>query len=648
MRFGGFVRCGVRDPRLQEERPLADATRREASARRLSEVEADRAEVDGLLVDWWSEVLSHDSLGEQETMDHIERLRTQCSALSSKPQELALTALGVLIRATEEVDRSVGARLLGESAATAVRRTTTAVELDRAVRFLAGCWEAVKALQEALLRSPAWPASTKTLSVGSVPVDDLRGRQFDRAPCSELLVDEERQARERGVSAYFWGHHSELPLNETSLVRLSLVARRDWADLAIEADALPLRGFRDWLWFYLHLDDDRESILALLRAAPPVFAGGAWTGSTSALAALRASIRHAERLHERLSQATRGYRPAPDAEAKLKALEEEELPAWLREVAEVAIARSDGRDLLTVFGASLVENDLRPPWSGRPMWPASHHALCAIHAKLAPKPTVAQCQHLAEVGGVPSNRTTIDRATYLITSAVFDADPKGVWAWYRELLRNNDDDLCWQARSCRRRAICYFALAERLGQLPDPFGEWRSAWKTLFVTDRERARFTRTCQNALHPSLHLLRVAVELLRQSPSRNDARRFLGEVLECTRILLESYASRFNPLNPEFALDALDVAVCIPGADWRTVVGRYRTLLTSATNRIYVATLLLEAGAPFGEVESALEVAPHRLLDTVAELRGDINFAHLCEFVSEAAERHEPKQVEEASAP
>lgn len=640
----------MRDPRLLEEWALAAAAkRRDAGTRRRASVsESERAEVDRLLADWWSEVLSQDLLGEHDKMDHVERLRTKCSSLSPESQKLALTAASALARDTEEVDGNVGARLLGESAAAVVRCAPTAVELDRAVRLLADCWEAVESLEEALLRPPAWPTSTDTLSVASVPIEALLGHHFDRVPSSDVLVEEESKARERGVSAYFWGHYPELPLNETSLVRLLLVARRDWADVAIQADALPLRTFRDWLWLSLHLDDDRESILALLRAAPPVFVNDAWTGSTCALAALRASVRHAEKLHDRLAQATRAYPPAPDAGPKLKALEEDELPAWLRSVAEVAIARSDGRVLLTLFASTLVRHDLSPPWNGQRSWPASRHALRAIYESLAPKPTLAECQQIAGIGGVPSNRTTIEFATYLITSAVLDADPKGVWAWYRELLLKNDDDLCWQAKSCHGRAVCYFSLAERLGQLPDPFGEWRSVWRALFVTDRERARFATLDQNAQYPSLHLLRVGAELLRQAPSGSGAWQFLEEILDCTRILLDGYTRRFNPIKPEVVLDMLDVAVRLPGGAWRTVAGNYRALLSSATNRIYVAAVLLEAGALFSEIESAIEVAPHRLADTIAELRDDIGVHHLCAFVSEAAKRHEREQSEEAWAP
>src|SRR5690606_1477525 len=125
--------------------------------------------------------------------------------------------------------------------------------------------------------------------------------------------------------------------------------------------------------------------------------------------------RHSEKLHDLLAQATRAYPPVPDAEPKLKALEEDELPAWLRSVAEVAIARSDGRVLLILFASILVRHDLRPPWNGQRSWTANRHALRAIYESLAPKPTLAECQQIAGIGGVPSNRTTIEFATYLIT-----------------------------------------------------------------------------------------------------------------------------------------------------------------------------------------------------------------------------------------
>ncbi len=631
----------MRDPRLIDAWALAaEARRREATDLYLAAVAAtDRNEVDSLLSLWWSEVLAHDPRGEQWRNDQLERLQTMCSSLSSGPRMLALAALSALGRGTTDVAQNAGARILGASAAAVVRRATGAVELDRAVRLLTDCWEAVNVLQEILLQEPAWPPSTDVLSVASAPIDDLLAPHYDRVPTS-LLIEEEREARERGISGYFWGHYRELPLNETSIVRLTLMARRDWGDVAIQADALPLRALRDWLWLTLDLDEDRESILALLRAAPPVFANDAWTGSTSALAALRASVRHPEKLQARLSQATRAYAPASDAEAKLKSLEDDELPRWLRKVADVTLERSDGRVLLVLFASKLLREDLSPPSSGQRSWRASHHALRAINQALAPKPSLAECQQVARMGGIASNRSTIDHATCLITSAAFGADSKQVWAWYRELLLKNDDDLCWQARSCHRRALCYNALAERLGQLADPLGEWRWVWKSLFVTDREAARFAPDRRNALYPSLHLVRVGIEFLRQAPSRNCAWNFFQELLAHTHALVSNEAGVFCPPPPEIALEAMDVGPRIPGAAWAAELAGYRHLLLSARNRVYVAALLLEGGASFPEAQAAVEDAPRRLMDSVAELRSSgeaLTAYHLCELIASAAEQH-----------
>jgi hypothetical protein len=130
-------------------------------------------------------------------------------------------------------------------------------------------------------------------------------------------------------------------------------------------------------------------------------------------------------------------------------------------------------------------------------------------------------------------------------------------------------------------------------------------------------------------------IAVRLL--NPSRHHA---------SSRASIENYERRVNPIKPEVVLYVLDVAVRISGGAWRTVVARYGTLLSRPTNRIRFAAVLLETGASFGEIEPAIEVAPHRLVDTIAELRNDFSVHRLCEFVSEAAKRYERNLSEEAS--
>jgi hypothetical protein len=181
-------------------------------------------------------------------------------------------------------------------------------------------------------------------------------------------------------------------------------------------------------------------------------------------------------------------------------------------------------------------------------------------------------------------------------------------------------------------------LAERLGQLSNPFDQWRALWKALFVTDRERARFDTLDHDALYPSLHLLRVGAELLRQSPSRAGARHFFEELIAHIQRLLANDARLISPLQPELVIDAIDVAPRVLGCDWPQMLEPFRLLLSDAKNRLYVATLLIEGGAPFGDVDVAVAEAGHSLTDTVAELKRsnnlDINLHRLCEIISGAA--------------
>lgn len=632
-----FARCGVRDPRLRSAWELARAYGRRAATERLIAMvtKTDRAEIDRLLAEWWADVLAQDSLGDAWETAQVEQLRAKCSSLPAGSQSVGLTAPNTLASEAVDGERDIGALLLGESAAVVVRNSSSAVTLDRAVEFLSKCWDAINVLIDQLTQAPVWPKALEILAPETTELAGLLGRHFARTPGNDVLLDEEREAHDRGLLSYFWGRQIEtVYLNYSMLARLMLVAARDWQSLALQAETLPLRQLRTDLWQHLHLHEDRNAILSLLRAAPPVFDAGAWTGNTSALAALAAAIAHGDQIH---AQLTRTYPLPHDVEAQLQSIVEQEIPDWLKQVVDAAIARPDGRCLLLLFGASLIREDMRSTWNGQRPWSSARHALCAIHGVLTPKLTVADLQQVASSGGVPSNRSDIDHATYLVTSAEFEADAKDVWAWYHELLLNGDRDLCWQARNWRR-ALCYETLAERLGQLKAPFEEWRAVWNTLFVTDREHARFATLDQNALYCSLHLLRVGTELLRQSPSRFGAREFFEELLVHTHRLLANDARTISPLQPELAVDAIDVAPRVLGSGWPQTLEAHSPLLSVAKNRIFVAALLLEGGAPFGEVEAAFEGAGHRLADSVAEMKQshatDFNAHRYCEIITAAA--------------
>ena len=631
----------MRDPRLLQERALARADKQRAVTEQLLAMvtTTDRIQIDRILEEWWTDVLAQDGSGDHWKVTQIENLRTTCSSLSAEIQKVGFAVHKTLAHThAMDEDRGIGALLLGESVAAIVRKDSTATMLDRAVNFLSDCWDALEVLIDKLTQEPVWPETLETLAP-KAELAGLLGLHYARTPGNDVLLDEERKARERGLLSYFGDRQIDtVCLNLSTIVRLRLLAARDWQSLACQAESLPLRGFREDLWRHLRLNEDRDAILSLLRAAPPVFDASKWTGNTSALAGLAAAIEYGDQLHAQLRRATQ---TKPEKEAELKVLVEQEIPEWLKQVTEVAIARPDGRYLLLFWGADLIRESLRPSWNGPHPWSSARHALDAIYAVLTPKPSVAELQQVASLGGPPSNRTGIDHATYLVASAAFDACANDVLIWYRNLLSQSDDNLCGQAKNCRR-SFCYEALAERLGQLTDPFEEWRTAWKALFVIDREHARFATRDQNALYPSLHLLRVGAELLRQTPSRSGSRQFFEELLEHTRRLLANDVRFISPFEPERAVDAIDVAPRVLGSDWPQSLEVYRPLLSVAKNRLYVATLLLEGGAPFSDVEAAVEVPGHRLMDSVVEIKRasnsvDANVRRLCEIITAVAKKH-----------
>lgn len=629
----------MRDPRLRHAWERARDDRRRAAADQLLTVvtATDRTEIDRLLADWWTGVLAEDASGDQWETAQVEHLRRRVSSLPADSQEVALMALGTLTRDAAEKSRGIGSLLLGESAAVAVQNSSSFLGLDCAVKFLSECCDAVEVLVDRLLDDPAWPEALETLTVEMADIEGLVDPDIDRLSSHEALLEEDKHAREAGILAYFWGPYAEICLNETTLVRLTLLGKRNLAKVAIQADILPLRGLRDDLWRHLRLHEDRDFILKLLELAPTIFEGDSWKGGTSVLAALRAAVQFSDQVHEQLEQDVCAYNAPSDAEEKLKAFVENEVPEWMKRVTQTVIARPDGRLLLLIFGASLVRDVLRPPLNGHHRWSSAGHALSAIHDVLDPKPSIDEFQRASRLAGVPSNRSTCDYATYLVTSARFSSCANKVWAWYRALLLKSDDDLCFQAKNFRR-GLCYEALAERLSNLADPFGEWRSTWDALFVTDREHARFAPISKNGLYPSLHLLCVGAELLRQEPLRSGAQLLFEEILARAQHLLASEVRFYIGLQPELIVDFIDVAPCVLGSDWPQSLKPYRHLLSVAERRLCVAIRLLSGGAMFSDLEAFFESEGHCLMDTVAEVkrsnRTDINVNHLCDIITDLA--------------
>ncbi|MBL8918114.1 MAG: hypothetical protein JNJ54_04565 [Myxococcaceae bacterium] len=631
----------MRDARFAQPGADTRAAASKAAVERVLEAAIDHGDLDALLREWWVEVLARDSEGEAADTEKVERLRQKCATLSGGQGTLATHASGVLLRDVSGAEYGAGAYLLGESAAAALRTGADGVVgLDRAVQFLSECWEAVEVLIEALDREPRWPANPDLLSSLPATIDKLVSVRWGRRMPSEILLEEEAKARARGLMAYLWErHHEHVDLVLSAWVRVALLARRDWGPVTEVAERLPLRELREDLWRHLHLHEDREAILALIRAAPPVFQGGGWTGRTVGLAALEKAVTHADQLQWKLAQQGWASEAAKNAAAaQLVALVDHELPEWFRQVVEAAHSRPDGRALLLFFGASIVREALRPRMSHR-QWSSADLAIAAIQKVIVPAPTTEEMMSVARLG-VPIGSTKVDRVVYVVSAAVFGCEARSLWAWYRTLLTASDEDLCWQARTWRRSA-CYDAIAHRLGELPKPFEEWRAAWRSLFVTDRERARFDSTSQSALLPSAHLIRVGMALLRLAPAREAAREFYGELRAKVRGLVKNDLRLGSPLPREFPTEGLDLAPTLLGEGWPSAFGVERSALASAEVRVYAASALLDGGAQVAAIEAALETAPHRLADTVhavkAERDRDDNLRRHCDKVSTALHEH-----------
>lgn len=142
----------------------------------------------------------------------------------------------------------------------------------------------------------------------------------------------------------------------------------------------------------------------------------------------------------------------------------------------------------------------------------------------------------------------------------------------------------------------------------------------MFVCDRERARFERSSQTALLPSVHFIRVGTALLRIGPKDDGAQQFYGELRAQVRRLVENDLRLGSPVPPELSAEALGLAPSVLGAAWPASLDLERSLLSSPKVRLYTASALLEEGLPAAELDAAVETAPHRVTQTLEELKRD----------------------------
>jgi hypothetical protein len=226
-------------------------------------------------------------------------------------------------------------------------------------------------------------------------------------------------------------------------------------------------------------------------------------------------------------------------------------------------------------------------------------------------------EELVALTPIEEETTNRDQAAHLVTGATLGGDSPAFWSWYRRLLSANDDSLCWHARTWRR-AACYDSLAEKLSGLANPIEEWRAAWNSLFVTDREAARFASTSQIRFLPSVHLLRVGFGLLRLAPGIANAQPFYFELRRAVRMVVTSDVAPAGPLPPWFLAEGLELAVSILGKSWASSITDERKMLTAPVALLCAASLLIEGGASFSEADAALKISPGGLGGLLDELK------------------------------
>jgi hypothetical protein len=317
-------------------------------------------------------------------------------------------------------------------------------------------------------------------------------------------------------------------------------------------DGLPTPGvMKAALSAYTQVAEDPDCIETLLRVAPPVFdAQGQWVASRSVIALLVAQkiIAHAHVLWEALSSQVRLSSGAERtvAERELRALEGEELPAWMQRAFHVLLERPDGRyiaiGLLGHLGRIELLGQRRFPggeWS--PEQQAFHRLAEALASAsvqvrdvrdmwLAAMAALEEKQRQSKaqraIVGIPDHRIAEDQgegarmlrgeglplllgaAVMLGSDPMSSAEVEAFWRWFEELLVGRDPGL-----SLVQHGSSIVNVPQRFGFLlsraPDPGALFRATY-TKLEPQRRRALFAYRYEDYDHDlgSVLLLRVGI--------------------------------------------------------------------------------------------------------------------------------------------
>jgi hypothetical protein len=548
------------------------------------------------------------------------RMRGACAGLDSRFRPLLnkLDAAFKHIGQGETPELDAVQRLVGQAIGGALAASTPNLDsFDNTIRLLRNNWPAIEAFMEGFANAiPSDSRMSWVSLLGSLPpdLDLLLEHSYDqRNPTHQQLLELDNQDRSAGLVYYAWTrHHDRYTLRNEWIYRARVLLAIAPDAFALAFESLPLRGFRNDILEWLRFSEDRDAILAMLRNAPDVIQGQSWTGCTGALLALSLVFAHADKLHSAVELATNSLDGAlkTQAEKLLPHLESTEIPQWIATALGVALERTDGRELILLATSRLVGANSFLSYYGRQPWSCADIALEVIKSTLTPPVSTMELAAIARFSA-PPHQTPRDSADYVVTASILAQDLSETWNWYTRLLADRDKGLCSHVNGSALRWI-YSVLGGALLDLPEFVSGWREAWRSLFIPDREHARFTLSDIDALLPSQHLIHVGFGALNRKdlPHRDRSNRrsqLWRELRIAVVVLTQEFGGPLSRIPESFAGTGFEFAPAVFGDSWRQVlVESLDWMATDSMYQLYVAEALVIGGIPRDEALS--EMAQH----------------------------------------
>jgi hypothetical protein len=602
----------VRDPRFGWDTTRTYWKGQDRLAEQFLQPFGDLTQLEHAIARWWSSERRQIPTRRDNDSRHasVDRLRLFCDGLEQKLTPVVDAVSNAILQSGgDEAGVRATSRLLGKVLGDVVAaEAPDARAYDTAVRFLSGLWPAEDAFSSAVIvptisdeRRQAWLDQLRPFpSDISLLVEERLGR---RRVTSRELEEHERATRARGLVTYLWGRdddHCTLRLEWSR--RADFLLQMDCQIFAEVLDSLPTIELRRWVARHDDFVEDRDRILGVLAGAQAVFADGAWTGKVSAILALENAVHHIEKLFKVYRHTIEGQRGEHKDEAlnTVGAFENAEVAAWFGAVFDVVLGRSDGLAIVLVFAGHLVRAATRGRSNGR-RWSATPVFVQILADRIGDRATADYMKNLC--GLCRGQKEEADELTYLVTGALLGEDSVGTWRWYVSLLAQRDDGIA-STIGIGAEDWVYESIAQTLQVQADPISLWRDAWRRLFDTDRERARFDPTDMNAFTASQHLIRVGLGLLRGAERHwtlpDETAVEMWRELRRASTYLSVDPDRPSRVMAGFEFEVLRTAKTVFRGAWSTVLDEcIESLVSDPEGQVFAAAALLRSQIPREEV-------------------------------------------------